>query len=61
MKSKNVDLQAAADFAGGYCEALTTNLLTAKHVLASRADPVLAKDATRVLEAFGDWVRGNML
>nr|BBH51506.1 putative sesquiterpene synthase [Clitopilus sp.] len=59
MKSKRVDLQTAADFVAGYCEALTAQLLEAKQILSSRSDPAYSKDAVRVLEAFGDWVRGN--
>lgn len=59
MKSKRVKIQAAIDFVGGYCEALTSNLLEARRILGSRADPVFSEEAVTVLDAFGDWVRGN--
>jgi hypothetical protein len=59
MKSKNLDLQRAVDFLGGYCEGLTMQLVNAKRVLAARADQVFAKDAVRVLDSFCDWVKGN--
>ncbi|KAF8521796.1 isoprenoid synthase domain-containing protein [Hysterangium stoloniferum] len=59
MKSKQVDLQTAVDFVGGYCEALTTQLVYAQQTLAARSDPVFSKDAVRVLEGFSDWVKGN--
>ncbi|KAJ7230295.1 terpenoid synthase [Mycena pura] len=59
MKSKGVDLQTAIDFLSGYCEALTAQLQEARRILASRHDPVYCKDAVRVIDAFGDWVRGN--
>jgi len=58
MKSKGVGIQTAADFLGGYCEALTSQVLEAKRVLSSRSDPVYSKDAVRIMDAFGDWVRG---
>ncbi|KAJ7741769.1 isoprenoid synthase domain-containing protein [Mycena maculata] len=59
MKSKGVDLQTAIDFLSGYCEALTSQLQEARRILASRDDPVYSKDAVRIIDAFGDWVRGN--
>ncbi|KAJ7155327.1 terpenoid synthase [Mycena filopes] len=59
MKSKDVDLQTAIDFLSGYCEALTAQLQEARCVLSSRSDPVYSKDAVRIIDAFGDWVRGN--
>jgi hypothetical protein len=59
MKSKGVDLQAAIDFLGGYCEALTSQLQESRRIFASRNDPVYSKDAVRIIDAFGDWVRGN--
>jgi len=59
MKSKGVGIQTAADFLGGYCEALTSQVLEAKRVLSSRSDPIYSKDAVRIMDAFGDWVRGN--
>ncbi|KAJ7496297.1 isoprenoid synthase domain-containing protein, partial [Mycena galericulata] len=59
MKSKGVDLQAAIDFLGGYCEALTSQLQESRRIFASRSDPVYSKDAVRIMDAFGDWVRGN--
>ncbi|KAJ6469879.1 isoprenoid synthase domain-containing protein [Mycena sanguinolenta] len=59
MKSKGVDLQAAIDFLGGYCEALTWQLQESRRIFASRNDPVYSKDAVRIIDAFGDWVRGN--
>ena len=60
MKSKGVDLQTAVDFLGGYCEALTAQLLEAKSVLQARSDPAYFRDAVRLMDAFGDWVRGNV-
>ncbi|KAJ7473082.1 isoprenoid synthase domain-containing protein, partial [Mycena galericulata] len=59
MKSKGIDLQAAIDFLGGYCEALTSQLQESRRIFASRNDPVYYKDAVRIIDAFGDWVRGN--
>ncbi|KAJ6532993.1 isoprenoid synthase domain-containing protein [Mycena capillaripes] len=59
MKSKAVDLQTAIDFLSGYCEALTSQLQESRRILASRSDPVYCKDAVRIIDAFGDWVRGN--
>ncbi|KAJ7152349.1 isoprenoid synthase domain-containing protein, partial [Mycena filopes] len=59
MKSKDVDLQTAVDFLSGYCEALTAQLQEARRVLSSRDDPVYSKDAVRIIDGFGDWVRGN--
>ncbi|KAK7059626.1 terpene cyclase [Favolaschia claudopus] len=59
MKSKGVDLQTAVDFLSGYCEALTTQLQESRRILASRSDVVYSRDAVRVIDAFGDWVRGN--
>ncbi|KAJ7753405.1 isoprenoid synthase domain-containing protein [Mycena maculata] len=59
MKSKGVDLQTAIDFLSGYCEALTSQLQESRRILAARDDPVYSKDAVRIIDAFGDWVRGN--
>ena len=59
MKSKGVDIQSAVDFVGGYCEALTSQLVEARRVLLSCSHRVYSKDAVRILEAFGDFVRGN--
>ncbi|KAJ7717154.1 isoprenoid synthase domain-containing protein [Mycena metata] len=59
MKSKGVDLQTAIDFLSGYCEALTSQLQESRRILASRDDPIYSTDAVRVIDAFGDWVRGN--
>jgi len=59
MKSKGVDIQSAVDFVGGYCEALTSQLVEARRILLSRSHRVYSKDAVRILEAFGDFVRGN--
>jgi hypothetical protein len=59
MKSKGVDVQKAVDFLGGYCEALTAQLLEARRVLQARSDPAYFRDAVRLMDAFGDWVRGN--
>ncbi|THU82317.1 terpenoid synthase [Dendrothele bispora CBS 962.96] len=59
MKSKGIDIQSTANFLAGYCEALTAQLLESRQILASRLDPVFNKDAVRVIDAFGDWVRGN--
>ncbi|KAJ7501209.1 isoprenoid synthase domain-containing protein [Mycena galericulata] len=59
MKSKGIDLQAAIDFLGGYCEALTSQLQESRRIFASRNDPVYSKDAVRIIDAFGDWARGN--
>jgi len=59
MKSKGVDIQSAADFVGGYCEALTSQLVEARRILLSRSHQVYSKDAVRVLEGYGDFVRGS--
>ena len=59
MKSKGVDIQSAVDFVGGYCEALTSQLVEARRILLFRSHRVYSKDAVRILEAFGDFVRGN--
>jgi hypothetical protein len=60
MKSKRVDVQTAVDFLGGYCEALTAQLLEAKRVLRARSDPAYFRDAVSLMDAFGDWARGNV-
>nr|A0A5Q0QSI8.1 RecName: Full=Sesquiterpene synthase Agr5; AltName: Full=Terpene cyclase Agr5; Flags: Precursor [Cyclocybe aegerita]QGA30881.1 sesquiterpene synthase Agr5 [Cyclocybe aegerita] len=60
MKSKGVDLQTAVDFLGGYCEALTAQLLEAKRILQARSDAAYSRDVVRLMDAFGDWVRGNV-
>ncbi|KAJ7159664.1 isoprenoid synthase domain-containing protein, partial [Mycena filopes] len=59
MKSKDVDLQTAVDFLSGYCEALTAQLQEARRVLSSRKDPIYSNDAVRIIDGYGDWVRGN--
>ncbi|KAK0449865.1 terpenoid synthase [Armillaria borealis] len=58
MKSKQLDLQSAADFVDGYCEALLNQFEKAKEVLLTRPDGNYS-DAVLLLKAFGDWVRGN--
>ncbi|KDR76786.1 hypothetical protein GALMADRAFT_225678 [Galerina marginata CBS 339.88] len=58
MNSKGIGLQSAMDFVHGYCECITQQLLNARISLLSRPDPVFSRDATRCLEAFGDWIRG---
>jgi hypothetical protein len=59
MKSKGVDIQLAVDFVGGYCEALTSQVVEARRMLLSCSHHIYLKDAVRILEAFGDFVRGN--
>ncbi|KAJ7629457.1 isoprenoid synthase domain-containing protein [Mycena polygramma] len=59
MRSKNLDLQGAMHFLGGYSQALIDQLVTAQNVLAAR-NGESGLDQARLLEAFGDWVRGNV-
>lgn len=59
MKSKGINLQSALDFAGGYFEALTTQVNEVRGFLASHKDSIYSQDALRVLDGYGDWVRGN--
>ncbi|KAK0204522.1 isoprenoid synthase domain-containing protein [Desarmillaria ectypa] len=58
MKSKKLDLQNAADFLDGYCEALLYQFEKAKETLLARPEEGYS-DAVLLLKAFGDWVRGN--
>ncbi|THU99637.1 terpenoid synthase [Dendrothele bispora CBS 962.96] len=58
MKSKEIDIQSAVNFLAGYCEALTAQLLESRRILSLRPDPVFNKNAVRVIDAFGNWVRG---
>ncbi|KAK7437217.1 hypothetical protein VKT23_018659 [Stygiomarasmius scandens] len=60
MKSKEMDIQSAVNFIAGYCEALTAQLLESRRILATKPEPVFNTDAIRVMDAFGDWVRGNV-
>ncbi|KAJ7250356.1 isoprenoid synthase domain-containing protein, partial [Mycena rebaudengoi] len=59
MRSKNLDLQRAMDFLGGYSQGLVDQLTTAHSVVAARGG-VAASEQMSILEAFGDWVRGNV-
>ena len=59
MKSKGVDIQSAVNFVGGYCEALTSQLVETRHILLSCLHWVYSKDAVCILEGFGNFVRGN--
>ncbi len=58
MKSKQLDLQSAANFVDGYCEALLDQFEKAKEVLSARPEEGYS-DAVLFLKALGDWVRGN--
>lgn len=60
MKNKHLELQAAADFLGGYFESLIYQWKTAREVLALRSSEKYT-NAVTVLDAYGDWVRGNVL
>ncbi len=60
MKTKALGLQAAVDFLGGYCEALIGEWQTARDTLSGRPGKKYS-DAVRVLDAFGDWIRGNVV
>jgi len=59
MKSKGINLQSALDFVGGYCEALTTQIKEVRCFLASHTDPMYSRDALRVMDGYGDWIRGH--
>ncbi len=58
MKSKQLDLQSAANFVDGYCEASLYQFEKAKEVLSARPEEGYS-DAVLFLKALGDWVRGN--
>ncbi|KAF9058518.1 isoprenoid synthase domain-containing protein [Rhodocollybia butyracea] len=60
MKTKKLDLQAAVDFLGGYFESLVSQWYMARMALGIRPGKEY-RDAVRVLDAFGDWVRGNVI
>ncbi|KAF9021649.1 terpenoid synthase [Hymenopellis radicata] len=60
MKAKGLGLQAAVDFLGGYCAALVGQWQTARDTLSGRPGEKYS-DAVRVLDAFGDWMRGNIV
>ncbi|KAE9386743.1 terpenoid synthase [Gymnopus androsaceus JB14] len=51
---------AAVDFLGGYFELLLYQWQTARDTLALRSSEKYA-NAVRVLDAYGDWVRGNIV
>lgn len=60
MKTGHLELQAAVDFLGGYFESLIYQWQTAREVLALCSSEKYT-DAVLVLDAYEDWVRGNIL
>ncbi|KAF9061259.1 isoprenoid synthase domain-containing protein, partial [Rhodocollybia butyracea] len=60
METKKLKLQVALDFFGGYFESLANQLYTARMTLNSRPGQEY-HDAVRVLDAYADWVRGNVI
>ncbi|KAF9072163.1 terpenoid synthase [Rhodocollybia butyracea] len=60
MKTKNLNLQAAVDFLGGYFESLVSQWYTARMILSNRPGKQY-RDTVHVLDAYGDWVRGNVI
>lgn len=58
MMSRGLDIQSAVDFVGGFCECLVHQWQVAKECLAARPEQHW-HDAVRVLDAYGDWIRGN--
>nr|BBH51509.1 putative sesquiterpene synthase [Clitopilus sp.] len=59
MKSKSLGLQAAVDHLADACEVLTAQFLEAKSRLSKHPESIFSKEAVKVLDAYGDWVRGN--
>ncbi|KAK0218406.1 hypothetical protein EDD85DRAFT_961676 [Armillaria nabsnona] len=55
MKSKQLDLQSAANFIDSYCKALLDQFEKAKEVLSAQPEEGYS-DAVLLLKAFGDWV-----
>ncbi|KAF9056847.1 isoprenoid synthase domain-containing protein [Rhodocollybia butyracea] len=60
MKTNKMDLQTAVDFLGTYLEALIGQWATARATLSSRSEQRY-RDSVSVLDALGDWVRGNVI
>lgn len=60
MKEKGIELQSAVDFLFGYLESLgqAAQFLTATNILSSRLDLGYSKDALKLLEGIGVWMKG---
>lgn len=60
MESRGLSLQASIGYIFEYCCTLIARLRDAQHEMSKRTDNrIFSIDATRCLQAFGDWVRGN--
>nr|BBH51513.1 putative sesquiterpene synthase [Clitopilus sp.] len=59
MEAQNIGLQAAMDYAGGFCHGLVLQILEAKELLAARSDPVFSNDAVKVIEGCINFFKGQ--